>query len=121
MDNYLQPGEILPFTTPGGGVVAGLGYKIGSLVVLATVTVTAAQVTADPTIKFSAMVSGTATVVKEGAGSGQVWSEGLKIYWDNSAKKFTITSAGNTLVGVAAQAALTAATTGVLRLDGVVR
>ena len=121
MDNYVQPGEVLSLTTPGGGVVSGLGYKIGSLVVIALTTVTAAQVTADPTIKFSALVRGVATVVKEGAGSGQVWSEGLKIYWDNNAKKFTVTSGGNTLVGAAVAAALTAAPSGVLRLDGVVR
>lgn len=111
MDNYKAPGKILKLTAPSGGVVSGLGYKIGSLVVLATFD--AAQ-----TEKFSALVEGEATVVKA---TGATWSEGEKIYWDNSAKKFTPTSSGNTLVGVATAAAGSSDTTGKVRLDGVAR
>lgn len=114
MTNYDSPGEIVKLTAPSGGVVAGLGYKIGSLVVVATHA--AAQ-----TLPFSAFVGpGVVTVVKD---TGGAWSEGQKIYWDNTDKVFTDDSSTHSpaLVGVAAEAALQAATTGKVRLDGVVR
>ena len=70
------------------------------------------------TEKFAALTEGViTTTVKEGAGSGQVWAEGTKIYWDDSAKKFTVTSTSNTLCGYAVAASLTAATTGTLMLQ----
>lgn len=111
MDNFKAPGKVLKLTAPSGGVVSGLGYKIGSLIVLATVSV-------DELEKFSALVEGEATVVKA---TGATWSEGQKIYWDNSAKKFTATSGGNTLAGVATAAAGSGDATGKMRLDGVAR
>lgn len=120
MINFIEEGEILALTVPGGGVTKGLAYKIGSLVVLATVSVTAAEVVADATIKASFMVTGVAEVVKN-TGGGTAWTEGLKIYWDDSAKKFTKTSSANTLVGVATAAAGDSAATGKVRLDGVAR
>jgi predicted RecA/RadA family phage recombinase len=36
--------------------------------------------------------------------TGEAWTHGQKLYWDNTAKKLTTTAAGNTLVGAAAQA-----------------
>jgi predicted RecA/RadA family phage recombinase len=98
--------------------VSGTPYKIGSLIVIATVTVTSAEVTADPTVKFSALLIGVATVPKA---TGATWSEGQKLYWDDSAKKFTETNTSDTLAGVAVVAAGSGDTTGVIRLDGVVR
>jgi len=111
MKTFAQPGETIPLTAPSGGVVAGTAYKIGSLVVVATVTV--AQ-----TLMFSALVRG---VVSHAKVSAQAWTEGVKIYWDDSAKNFTTTSASNTLVGVAAAAAANPSATGYVRLDGVAR
>ena len=122
-NNYVQPGKILSLTTPGGGVVSGSPYKIGSLVVIATVTVTADEVTADATIKFAALVEGVVTVPKTTSG-GSAFVEGAKVYWDNSASKFTgavISDSGDVVVGVATAAAADSATTGSVRLDGVVR
>jgi predicted RecA/RadA family phage recombinase len=119
MQNYVAPGEVLTLTTPGGGVVSGTAYKIGSLVVIATITVTAAQVTADATIKFTGLVCG---VVEHAKVSAQEWTEGVKLYWDNSAHLFTTsTGGGNTLVGVASKFAANPSSTGWIRLDGVVR
>jgi len=111
MKTYAEPGEIIPLTAPSGGVVAGTAYKIGSLVVVATVTV--AQ-----TLMFSALVRG---VVSHAKVSAQEWTEGVKVYWDNSAKNFTTTSGSNTLVGVAAAFAANPTATGYVRLDGVAR
>src|SRR5688572_23834561 len=111
MQNYVQPGETIPLTAPSGGVVSGTAYKIGSLIIVALVSV--AQ-----TVRFSAMTRGVAELPKA---TGQTWSEGEKLYWDDSAKKFTTTSSGNTLAGCAVAAALSGDTTGLVRLDGVVR
>ena len=113
MKNYAAPGEVIALTAPGGGVVTGTAYKIGSLVVVATVTAAA-------TVMFSAIVRGTVKYAKPGS---QAWAEGVLLYWDDSAKNFTTTAGGNTLVGVAAAAVGAGAgeTTGYVRLDGVAR
>lgn len=111
MKTYVQPGEVIELTAPSGGVLSGKAYLIGSLVIIALVSV-------DQTEKFSAMVTGVVTHAKV---SAQAWTEGAKIYWDNSAKLFTTTSGGNTLVGVAAAAADNPSATGRIRLDGTAR
>jgi predicted RecA/RadA family phage recombinase len=111
MDNYVAPGEVLELTAPTDGVVSGTAYKIGSLVVVATVTKA-------ETLKFSAIVKG---VVQHAKVSAQAWTEGVKIYWDDTAKLFTTTVGSNTLVGVAAAAAANPTATGWIRLDGVAR
>ena len=46
---------------------------------------------------------------------------GAKLYWDNTNKRLTLTSSGNTLVGAATAAAGTSATTVSVLLDGAVR
>ena len=111
MNNYIAPGEVLELTAPSGGVVSGTAYKIGDLVIVATVT--AAQ-----TVKFSALTCG---VVEHAKVSAQAWAEGVKIYWDNGTDLFTTTAGGNTLAGVAAEAAANPTATGKVRLDGVAR
>jgi predicted RecA/RadA family phage recombinase len=123
MQNYVAPGEVLTLTTPGAGVVSGTACRVGSLVVVPTITVTAAQVTADATIKFTAIVVGVVEVTRVHTG-GTGWTEGCKVYWDDSAKTFTkavISDSGDALVGVAAKATGDTDLTGWLRLDGVVR
>lgn len=111
MKTYSQPGEVIALTAPTGGVTKGTAYKIGSLVVVATVT-------AAETVKFSAICRGVVTHAKVAA---QAWTEGVKLYWDDTAKNFTTTAGGNTLVGVAAAAADNPSATGYIRLDGVAR
>jgi predicted RecA/RadA family phage recombinase len=109
--NYLGPGKVLPLTAPSGGVVAGTAYLIGALLVVAQNTVAQA-------LPFEGIPEGLFTLPKA---TGQTWSEGAKLYWDNTAKNLTTTASGNTLVGVAAAAAATGDTTGSVRLDGVTR
>lgn len=111
MQTYVQPGEVLTLTAPGGGAVSGTPYKIGSLIVVSCID-------ADAAAPFTAMVVGVATVPKA---TGQTWSEGAKLYWDNGAGKFTTTSGGNTLAGVAVADAASGDATGQMRLDGVAR
>lgn len=111
MDNFRQEGEILTLTAPSGGVVSGTLYKIGSLIVCALITAAEAA-------QFTAIAAGVALVAKT---AGETWSEGEKLYYVSATKALTTTAGSNTLCGVATAAALSAATTGYARLDGVAR
>jgi len=93
MKTFKQPGTVLTLTAPTGGVVSGTAYLIGTLVVIATETV--AQ-----TLSFAALVAGVVDVPKV---EDEAWTEGLKIYFDESEGKFTLDpdTAANPLVGVA--------------------
>jgi len=93
MKTYKQGGGVLTLTAPSGGVVSGSAYLIGTLLVIATKTV--AQ-----TLPFPALAIGVVDVPKV---ADEVWTEGLKIYWDDTAKKFTLDddTGANPLVGVA--------------------
>lgn len=90
MKSYDQSCGVQKFTAPVGDVVAGLPYKIGSLVVIAAYD----AVAGDP---FEGATMGVYAGVKV---AQQAWTEGLKIYWDATARKFTATVGSNTLVGV---------------------
>jgi predicted RecA/RadA family phage recombinase len=118
LNNYDSPGEVVTLTTPSGGVVSGTGKLIGSLFVIPTVTITAAQVTADPTIKFAGLVIGVVEMAKT---SAQAWTEGVKVYWITATSLVTTSAGGNTLIGVAARAAANPSATGFVRLDGMAR
>lgn len=108
--NYLQDGDILTFTAPYA-VASGGGFLVGSLFAVA----------------LQAAASGASV---QGKRTG-VWtlpklqaddvSVGAKLYWDNTNKRLTLTSSGNTLVGAATAAAGTSATTVSVLLDGAVR
>lgn len=111
MENYVSAGEILELTAPVGDVVKDVPVLIGSLVVIPTVSAAAAA-------KFNALVTGVVTVPKA---TGTAWTEGAKLYWDVADGEFNTSSGGNTLAGVAATAAESAAATGQIRLDGVAR
>lgn len=113
---YVQPGEVLALTAPSGGVTSGVPLKIGALVIVPLVD-------ALINVKFSAMVTGVAEVPKVTGGS-TAWTEGVAIYWDESADNFTktvISDTGDCLVGVATAAAGDSAATGLVRFDGVAR
>jgi predicted RecA/RadA family phage recombinase len=107
MKNYVQEGSVVTLTAPYN-VASGAGAKIGSIIAIACSTI-ASGVTGE----FK--TDGVFTVNKT---SAQAWTEGLKIYWDDTAKEFTSTSSSNTLCGVAVAAAANPTATGVLRLNG---
>ncbi|WP_290689966.1 MULTISPECIES: DUF2190 family protein [unclassified Haematobacter] len=52
--------------------------------------------------------------------AGQAWTQHAKVYWNNTAKACTTTASGNTLIGVAYDAATAGLTTGRVRLNGAV-
>jgi predicted RecA/RadA family phage recombinase len=107
MQNFVQKGDVLTFTAPSGGVVSGTGYLIGSLFVVAVVTAAAG----DP---FAGVVRGVATLAK----ASGAWTEGAKLYWDDTAKNVTTTATSNKFIGHAAAAQASGDTTGAVYCHG---
>ena len=110
MKNFVQHGDTLDLTAPAGGVISGTAYLIGALFGVAVAS-------ADAAATFPLRVVGVYTLPKA---TGEAWAEGAILYWDNTNKRLTTTSAGNTKVGTVASAAVSAASTGVIRLNGIV-
>jgi len=111
MNNFIQPGKVVTLTAPEGGVTKGLGYKIGSLFVVATATVAAG-------LPFEGQVEGVFDLVKN---SGETWTEGELVYWDDSTKECTESDAdeANMLIGAAVAAAGSSDVIGRVRLNGI--
>lgn len=105
--NYVQPGETLTFTAPYA-VAAGGGFLVG--VQFAVALTDAAN---------GASVEGRVKDVWDLAkATGEAWTAFAKVYWDNTNKRLTTTSSGNTYVGVSVQAAASADTVGRVKLNG---
>jgi predicted RecA/RadA family phage recombinase len=119
MKNFVQEGDVLTLTTPDGGVVSGGVYQVGQILAVATKTITDAEYDAGETT-FEGKIEGVFTVTKAGS---QAWAIGALVYWDDGAKNFTTTAAGNLLAGhaVVATGSDSGETTGVVRLDGAAR
>lgn len=108
MKNYVSDGHVLTVTAPAGGVTSGTPTLIGTN--LFGIPVTDAAVGEQFALKVGGVFEG---VAKDTAAA---WAEGDLVYWDNTNKRFTKTSAGNTKVGVAVAAALIADTTGTVKI-----
>lgn len=112
MRNGIQDGKAMTFTAPSGGVVSGTPVLIGALLVVPVTTNAEGE-------RFAGETEGVIQHTKVGS---QAWTEGQKIFWDNTNKRFTNASAtGLFPCGVAAEAVSNAAgnTLGKVRLDGV--
>jgi predicted RecA/RadA family phage recombinase len=107
--NYQQPGDVMEFTAPTGGVVAGTPKLIGNLL-------TIPMVSAAQTLPFEGATTGVWTMPKA---TGIVWTEGMILYWDNTAGNVTNVTTSNYRIGVAAAAAASGDATGKVRLNGV--
>jgi len=110
MKNFVQPGEIVTAIAPSGGTVSGTPYLIGSLFgVAATSQAAGAEVE-----------MATEGVFELPKVTGQAWAAAFAaIYWDNTAKNCTTTSAGNTKIGVNLKAQGSGDTVARVRLNGV--
>lgn len=109
MKNYSSNGDNLTLTVPAGGVLGGVPMLIGTN--LFGVPVADNATVGD---SFALRVKGVFSDMPKAAGAA--WAEGDVVYWDNTAKNFTKTSASNTKVGVAVAAALSADTVGVVKI-----
>lgn len=90
MKNFVQEGDSVQFIAPVGGVVGGRVYKIGDLPVVATHDAAAGA-------EFDGVTEGVFNFAKAAAITP---APGVKVYWDAAANNVTLTSAGNTLIGV---------------------
>lgn len=118
MNNYKATGDVLTFTSPSagmdpetepGGVVSGMAYLVGTLLVVATATV-------GPDLPFEGKRCGVFELPKA---TGQTWDEGEALYWDDTEHVLTTTAEDNTPVGCATAAAGSGDTTGCALLTGV--
>ena len=113
MKNYIQSGERLKLIAPAGGVVAGQGYIIGSLFVIA-------ETSAIATAEFIGLTQGVFELTKLTHATTEAFVEGQRLFWDNTNKRFTKTSAtGLYAAGAAVLAAASTDATALVRLDGV--
>lgn len=109
--SFIQPGEVMEFTAPTGGVVKGTGYLIGNAIVIALDTV--AQ-----TLPFRGALTGVHASPKT---DSQAWTVGQILYYDSTNKVFTTVSTSNFRAGFAAEAVGSGAglTIGKIRLAGI--
>lgn len=108
MKNFVQPGDMITVAAPNGGIASGAGVLAGSLFGIAACT---AAEGADVEIK-------TTGVFDLPKASGAI-TQGAKVYWDDTAKNVTTTASGNSLIGVAAAATASGASTVRVRLNGI--
>src|SRR3972149_1367633 len=97
MTTAIARGDLLTLTAPAGGGSSGKAYMIGSLLVIA-----AADAAVDE--EFEGATVGVFDVPKP---DQEAWTEGAKIYFDDSLSPeplFTTESSGTVLVGAAAKA-----------------
>ena len=99
--NYVQDSDKLLVLAPYA-VASGAGALVGSLFGVAE----GAAANGAP---VNLVLDGVHTLVKA---TGQVWTVGLRLYWDDAAKNVTSTVSTNKLIGVAAAAAVSGALAG---------
>jgi predicted RecA/RadA family phage recombinase len=109
MKNFRGEGRTLRLTAPVGGVVSGLFYQIGDLIGCANYTAAAST-------PFDMTVEGEYEAPKA---TGQAWTEGAAVYWDNAARNVTTTVASNKKIGHAIAAAASGDTVGQIRLQAI--
>ena len=107
MKNYIQEGASLELVAPYD-VASGAGALVGSIFGIAH----------DAALSGGAVVLGLVGVYSITALNTDVATVGAKAYWDNTNKRITITSAGNTYVGVFIKAKANGDTTAQVRLNG---
>lgn len=107
MQNFVQDGDTISVAAPYD-VASGAGCQVG-IAFGVSVTTIASGATAQ--LKRS----GIHTLVKATGVAWVAWT--TRLYWDNTGKEVTTLPTGNTLIGVAAAAAGSGATTGSILLQ----
>ncbi len=104
--NFVKPADHLPLVCPYATVASGQGMLVGIIFGVAL---------------YDAVTGGTVEVATEGewvitALSTDVVTAGAAAYWDNTNRRITSTSTGNTLVGAFTKAKANAETTAQIKL-----
>lgn len=107
MNSYLQAGETMSLLAPYDRL-SGQGAQIGSLFGVAVSDVLSG-------VEGQFLTCGVFSLAKT---SAQAWTEGQKLYWDNSNKRLDSDGTVGMLVGVAAAVADNPSSTGSVRLNG---
>lgn len=110
MKNFIQTGSTLTLTAVYA-VASGGGHLAGAIF---GVAVTAVASGAQGEFKRDG-------VFELPKVSAQAWTQGAKVYWDDTNKQVTTTASANTLIGAAAAAAANPSATGLVLLDGSIR
>lgn len=109
--SFKQPGHTVTLIAPSGDVAVGVGYVIGALFVVA-------MATAAEGLPFAGMVDGVHELAKA---TGEAWTAGQRIYWDDGDKVATSDDHSSTcpLIGVAMAIVGSSVAVGEVRLNGV--
>lgn len=110
MKSFVQEGGSLSVLAPYD-VASGAGFMVGFLFLVAGNTALSGTA-------VEGMPEGVFTLKAASADTGSV---GAKMYWDNSAKQLTTTSAANTLIGVLTVAKTGGQLTATVYVDGAIR
>lgn len=106
MKNFIQPGDVISVPAPAT-VSSGDGVLVGLLFGVATTDAGSGD---DVQIK-------TTGVFQLPKATGQAWTVGALVYWDDGNSRCTTTD-NNVPVGVVVEAAGSSATVGIVRLTG---
>ena len=109
MKNYIQDGNVITVVSPSGGVSSGDFLIVGGLPGFAAHD-------AAEGAELELVTKGVFEIAKAGS---LVITAGDKLYWVSANSHVNKTASGNTLIGSAAAAAESAATTVAIRLNGV--
>ena len=94
MKNFVQQGDNIDGLIAPRNLASGEGSLVGSLF----------SVASNATLSGATFVGVTRGVFDLPKATGAI-TQGAKVYWDNTAFNVTTTAGGNTLIGVATQAA----------------
>jgi predicted RecA/RadA family phage recombinase len=107
--SYLQPGDVLEFTAPSGGVTVGVPVLIAGLPLVPTATVAEASA-------FQGHAVGVHTLPKT---TTETWVVGQPAFWDAANSKVSNDpTVGHLPIGLIAAAGTSSDTTGTVRLNG---
>jgi predicted RecA/RadA family phage recombinase len=107
---YLQPGDVMDFTAPAGGVTKGVLVLIGGLPVIPTDTVAAGSV-------FRGKAAGVHSLPKT---AGETWTQEQPVFWDATGLKVSNDpTVGQLPIGSAGAAAAAGDANATVRLNGV--
>jgi predicted RecA/RadA family phage recombinase len=104
MRNYVQEGDALDLIAPSGGVVAGKGYSIDGLFVIAAFDAAVGET-------FVGHAKGVFELTKLTHATDEALTAGGKVYYDDTNKRTTATATGNRQIGIAIEAAASTAAT----------
>ena len=106
--NFIQSGDVIIFQNAGAALASGAGVKIGLRIGVCLVDIAAT------TGSGAVAMEGVFKIVKA---TGQAWTQGALVYWDDTNKNFTTTASGNTLAGYIWEPAASGDTVGYVKLN----